>query len=123
MNACLLPGYDNSPYILTESYPTGSEDKPVGNLTEPGQSTNDIIRKVNGNFFDKLGDFEYMSVAAHINKIRQFSAALKKVASKNPHETKVACAAIVETTNCMGSINIYKPNVCVKPSALYKALG
>ena len=59
----------------------GSGAKTVGNLTGSGQSTNNIIRKVNGEFFDKLGDFGNMSVAARINKIHQFSAALEKVAS------------------------------------------
>jgi len=123
LNTCRLPDYDDSPNVLTDNHPIGIGDKTVGNLAGSGQSTNDIIRKVNGEIFDKLGDFGNMSVAARINKIRQFSAALEKVVSKTSRRTKVACAAIVETTNRLGSIDIYKPNVCIKPSALDKALG
>jgi len=123
LNLCRLPDYDDSPNVLTHNHPLGSGAKTVGNSTGSGQSTNGIIRKVNGEIFDKLGDFGNMSVAARISKIRQFSAALEKVASKTARGTKVACAALVETTNRLGSIDIYKQNVCIKPSALDKALG
>ena len=98
MNTSRLPDYDDSPNVLTENYSTGSGDKPLGILTGSGQSTNDIIRKVNGEIFDKLGDFGNMSVDTRIDKILLFSAALEKVASKTPRETKVACTAIVETS-------------------------
>jgi len=66
LNTCRLPDYDDSPNVLTDNHPMGSGDKTVRNLTGSGQSTNDIIRKVNGDIFDKLGDFEkYFSCSTH----------------------------------------------------------
>jgi len=40
---------------------------------------------VNGEIVDKLGDFGNMLVAARINKIRQFSAALERRSHHKPH--------------------------------------
>ena len=56
-------------------------------------------------------------------QIRQYYPVLEKSAARSNQDSKITIASMMELTNRLGSMDVTKPSVCIRPSAIDGALG
>ncbi len=113
-----LSNYKDSPfYISPFSNPTGSNV--MDTLICP--NTEDTMRCVNSEIFEKIDIYGNMSEAQRISMMRQHFHKLEKIAVKSVHSEKLAIMSIIEIINHLGSLSLTSTNSNLYVSAIDKA--
>jgi len=81
------------------------------------------MSKASADIFDKLGSFDNLSVKERVNKLRDTFLSILKPASQSGTATKTACADMLALANKLTSLNLNKPAVSVKVTAMKSSRG
>jgi hypothetical protein len=85
-------------------------------------SNKESTRHFNGEIFQQVGNLNHLTTANRVSMLRQTWNDVEKIASKTALGHKLAMAALIETSNCLKSMNLTDTNSIIRPNAFSNSL-